>query len=140
MRNAEDIIKDLNSYSPTNDEWNDLDSLIDEATNYSGEEVVHALLSILERNPDHDGFGVFWSIVHALEEIGGYEAELINSIRRQPHEMSILMLNRMLNAGINKIDSVPIINILQEVADNAALSNDIRVQAHGFIEYQENRI
>ena len=140
MRKLEEVINDLNNYSPSQDEWNDLDELIAEASSFSGKKIINALLRILERYPTHDGYGVFWSIVHTLEAIGDYETELVSSISRKPHEMSVLMLNRMLNAGINEIDGKPIIKILQEISVNTAFSEDIREQARGFIEYQENRI
>ncbi|HEX3159728.1 MAG TPA: hypothetical protein VHQ45_14505, partial [Gemmatimonadaceae bacterium] len=35
------------------------------------------LLGILERFPDDDGSGVFWSIVHLLEATSGYEPALV---------------------------------------------------------------
>jgi len=140
MRNIEEIIKDLNNYSPVQDEWRGLDELIAEAAEYHGDKIVRALLNVLERYPTHDGYGVFWSIVHALEAMTGYEAELVNSISRQPHEMSVLMLNRLINGGISDIEGKPIINILKEVSNNEVVSKDIRNQANDFIEHQESCI
>ena len=140
MRNIEEIIKDLNNYSPVQDEWRGLDEIIAEAAEYRGDEIVRALLNVLERFPTHDGYGVFWSIVHALEAIGDYEAELVSSISMQPHEMSVLMLNRLINGGVTEIGGKPIIKILKDISNNEAFSEDIREQANGFIEYQESCI
>ena len=38
------------------------------------------LFRIFERFPDKDGFGVFWSIVHGLEAVLGYEPSLLESV------------------------------------------------------------
>jgi hypothetical protein len=64
------------------------------------------LLTVFERHPDHDGFGVFWSIVHCLEHFQGYEPALLESVRRSPCDFNLTMINRMLNAGsqISKIN------------------------------------
>ncbi len=138
--NKETVIDNLNNFSPKQDEWDELDSLIEEASEHSGDKVVKSLLSLFERFPTHDGYGVFWSIIHTLEAIGGYENELVNSIARQPHELSVLMLNRLINGGYKEIEGKPIINVLKEIANNESLSNEIREEANGFVEYQANRI
>jgi hypothetical protein len=109
MRNIEAIIKDIEEYAPVNEEWESLDELIDEACNANDRKAVKPLLGLLERNQDHDGDGVFWSIVHGLEGLGGYETELAASVLSKPHEMSVLMLNRMLNGGIQAIDGRPVL-------------------------------
>ena len=49
MRTTDKIVDDLNSYSPKQDEWGDLDVLIEEASEHSGEKIIKALLNILER-------------------------------------------------------------------------------------------
>ena len=133
MRNIENIINDLNNYAPVNDEWDSLDELIEEASEFSGEAIVKALLNVLERYPNNDGYGVFWSIVHSLEAIGGYEKELVNSISRQPHEMSILMLNRLINGNVTEIDGELIVNILLNISKNESFEKEFREQAKGFV-------
>lgn len=140
MRNIEAIIKDIEEYEPVNDEWESLDELIDEACSANDRGVVKPLLGLLERNQDHDGYGVFWSIVHGLEALGGYETELAASVLSKPHEMSVLMLNRMLNGGIQTIDGRPILEILEEIASNAKFPSSIREDANGFVAYQRENM
>ncbi len=139
MKSQEQILTELNGYYPKEDEWEDLDELIAEASYHPGKDTVKALLQVFERFPEHDGYGVFWAIVHTLEGIGNYESELVKSILRHPHEMSVLMLNRLINGGVREIDGKPIIDILNEVAVNSSFPNEIREKANHFIEYQQSR-
>lgn len=69
----------------------------------SPERAIDALFRIYERFPESDGYGVFWSILHALEAMPGYEQRLIESVRRQPMEFNLNMVNRLLNANITHI-------------------------------------
>jgi len=140
MRSADQVVEDLERYTPNADDWRGLDGIIDDACQFSGFSIVRALLGVLERNPDHDGNGVFWSVIHALEAIGGYETELVKSISRQPHELSVLMLNRLINSGAHDIDGTPIISILESIVSNESFSDDIRDEANDFVKYQQNRI
>ncbi|WP_447895382.1 hypothetical protein [Vreelandella sp. GE22] len=140
MRNIEAIIKDIEEYAPVNDEWESLDELIDEACNANDRRVFKPLLGLFERNQDHDGYGVFWSIVHGLEGLGGYETELAASVLSKPHEMSVLMLNRMLNGGIQAIDGRPVLEILKEIATNTAFPNSLREDAKRFVAYQQENM
>ena len=139
MKIEEEIIDELNKFDPAQCDWKDLDVLIEKASEHSGEDIVKALLNLFERFPEHDGYGVFWSIIHTLETIGCYETELVNSIQRQPHEMSVLMLNRLLNDGDNEINGRKIVEILQDIAANNSFSHEIRKQAKNLIEDQQNR-
>ncbi|WP_461537009.1 hypothetical protein [Spongorhabdus nitratireducens] len=140
MRSIEEVIEDVDGYLPVHDDWEPLDELIDEACNASDQRIVKPFLGLLERNQDHDGYGVFWSIVHALESLGGYETELAASALRKPHELSVLMLNRLLNSGIQTIDGRPILEILLEIANNPAFPKSIQEEASEFVAYQREKI
>ncbi len=140
MKSIEEIIKALKSYTPINDNWEDLDILIDKACSTKDTNIIKPLLSLFERYPEHDGYGAFWSIVHGLEGIGNYEVQLANSVLSKPHEMSIMMLNRMINGGINNIEGKPILEILNEVVENELFSNSVREQASHFIEHQQKNM
>jgi len=133
MRSIEAVLNDIDEFTPINDEWEDLDELIDEACSLSDHRVIKCLLRVLERNPEHDGNGVFWSIVHSLEGIGNYEKELELSVLNKPHEMSVLMLNRMLNGGIYKIDGRSIIDILEEISVNNSFAKVIKEDAERYL-------
>ena len=95
-----------------------------------------ALLGIFERFPEEDGFGIFWGIVHLLEACKGYEASLINSVRRMPVEFNILMINRLLNAGVQEIDGVSLMATLKSVVSNPSAIDSSKNTALRFIDYQ----
>jgi len=111
--------------------------LIEETVSYPGKNITESLLGVFERFPDEDGFDVFWSILHALESREGYEKSLVVSVKRNPHEMSVLMLNRILNADVFKIGNESIIDILSMISKSSVVSNEIKEQAIEFIEYQK---
>lgn len=80
-----------------------------------GPREIQALFGVFERFPEHDGFGVFWGILHALETCQGYESELVASVQRQPCEFNVLMINRLLNAGVVVINGHQLVGVLKQV-------------------------
>lgn len=98
------------------------------------------LLSVFERFPNHDGFGVFWGIVHCLEYFQGYEPALLDSVRRTPGDLNLTMLNRMLNGGIDKVGNESLVELLQAVAASENASQKARETARGFIAYQSAKL
>jgi len=88
-----------------------------------------ALFGIFERFPWSDGFESFWGVLHALERMPGYESFLVVSVRRSPGEFNLLMLRRMLNAGIQSAAGVNILALLREIADAAEYSDQARAEA-----------
>ena len=140
MRDIEAVIDGIRDFIPIDDEWEALDELRVEACESKDHRVIKPLLELLENNPTHDGYGVFWSIIHGLEGIGGYEKELAYSVLSKPHEMSVIMLNRMLNGGIHTIDGRPIMEILKEIASNTDISSSIGDKANRFLAYQQENM
>jgi hypothetical protein len=94
------------------------------------------LLSVFERFPGHDGFGVFWGIVHCLEHFQGYEAALLESVRRAPGDFNLTMVNRMLNGGITHVENDSLIEVLETVAASENASREVRDTARDFFAYQ----
>lgn len=99
----------------------------------------NALLNVFERFPDHDGYGIFWSIVHLLEGCTGYEPMLIESVKRKPVTFNVLMINRMLNGGVNDVAGESLMALLATVASNSAAPDAIRGEAQHFLGYQAAR-
>jgi hypothetical protein len=93
-----------------------------------------ALLALFERFPDEDGFGVFWSILHALEAADDYEHELVASVRRAPNLFNTLMVNRIVNAGGLVVATVPAEQLFNEVLHNAAANPVVIKQVQGFLQ------
>ena len=98
---------------------------------------IDALLNVFERFPDHDSYGVFWSVLHFLETMPGrYESKLVESVRRQPMEFSLSMVNGLINGGVNKVNGERLIDLLKEVANNTAYSESAREQAQRLYDFQ----
>ncbi len=99
---------------------------------------IDALLRVLERFPTKDGYGIFWSIVHGVETLANYEEKLIESVRRQPSEFSLLMINRMLNARMAEVKGINLVSVLKDVATDERQPEEIRAEARGFVEWHES--
>ncbi|WP_284620792.1 hypothetical protein [Aquabacterium humicola] len=95
-----------------------------------------ALLQVFERFPEEDGFGVFWSILHALESADNYEHELVASVRRAPNLFNTLMINRIVNAGINVLAGVSAERLVNEVLSNGVATPGVIKQVQGFLHRQ----
>lgn len=95
------------------------------------------LLGIFERFPDDDGF-IFWSIVHMLEDMTGYEPALVESVLRKPVEFNIVMINRLINGGTPVVEGRSLVSLLRSVAASDAASASVRELAAKFVEYQES--
>ncbi|MGJ7565618.1 hypothetical protein ACSFBM_17330 [Variovorax sp. GB1R11] len=121
-RKITSIARDIAKFAPTEDgDWRRLDALLVELWQVDGaERAIPEMLSVFERYPEEDGHGVMWSIVHGLEGLPNYEPALLGSLRRQPSDLGIVMVSRMLNAGITEIDGVSLLLTLEEIATTAS--------------------
>ena len=104
-----------------------------------GEPEFVQLLSIFERFPNADGYESFWSIVHTLEAFPGYEPNLIKSIERTPAELSLTMVNRLLNAGVSEVSGLSLIALLEAVASSSKVDRPVAKAAQGCLSYQAQR-
>ena len=76
--------------------------------------------------------------MHGLESLHGYEERLVESVRRQPSEFRLLMVDRMLNCGTARVGGVDLLSILKEVAVAEGQSEEVRSEARGFVEWQRS--
>lgn len=111
------IASDIAKFTPTEDgNWRRLDDLLDELWQAGGpEQAIPEILSVFERYPEEDGCGVMWSLVHGLEKLPDYEPALLASLTRQPSELGIVMVGRMLNSGTTEIGDISLLLTLQEI-------------------------
>lgn len=100
---------------------------------------LQSLLGVFERFPDKDGYGVFWGTLHGIESIVGYEHALIESVKRQPSEFSLLMINRLLNAGRLNVSDADLMSLLEEIANGTNNAESIREDAKKYLAYQRGR-
>jgi hypothetical protein len=133
-RAASDIVEDIRCFEPTGGNWLALDRLLGELFQAgAGPLGIDAMLGVFERFPADDGAGVFWGIVHGLESLPGYEGEVIKSVCRAPSEFSVLMIGRLLNAGVEEVGDVRLVPLLREVAGRQDAAPEARRVAQEFL-------
>jgi hypothetical protein len=129
MRTSRNIIKDIEQFEPQDGNWLQLDRLLNELWETGEQENFTAdLLRVFEKFPEEDGAGVFWSIVHGLENFRTYENELIESLNRQPSEMGLLMLRRIKNSGARTVGGMDISKIMRDLLSNGQLTQTLKEQ------------
>lgn len=114
------IIKDLEDFDPIESDWERADALIEELMASPAPATgAAALLGVFERWPGAltggVGGGCLFSAIHALESLPGYEPHLLQSLRRKPSVLSVMLANRMLNAGEMSIGDVHLVPLLREL-------------------------
>jgi len=124
MRDAVTILAAIATFHPArsrrearDEAWVDLHDLVQElaAAPTSGVDAARVLLGVFERFPRHDGYEVFWTLLHHVETLPGYEPTLIASVRRVPNEMGLTMVRRLLNGGVSTVDGVDLEVLLREL-------------------------
>lgn len=96
-RPADEILQDIESFRPVEDEWLPLEELLAELWDAGvPPHALRTLFGVFERFPDDHGEGVCWSIVHGIEGLNiDYEQPLRESLARQRSEMGAIMLQRL---------------------------------------------
>jgi hypothetical protein len=125
----------LDAFRPnaSDDNWRELDALVQAVPRELAS--VPVLLRVFERFPRHDGHGVMWGILHALETIAGYETLLVAHVSRAPTEMGITMLHRLVNRGITHVgvhELAPLIVMLSPKAPIVDLQIPPELRDHRF--------
>lgn len=98
---------------------------------------VPAMLRLIERSADAE-FGSPGPLVHALEAIPGYEDLLVDSLRRQPQDLTVWMANRILNSELVPDARAKWLAILTEVLRHPNASERTKKTAAEFLEYQSS--
>lgn len=93
-----------------------------------------------ERFPEEDGFETFWSILHGIERLPGYETLVVGSVERRVSQFPVLMINRVINGGITTVEGMDLISLLEAVAESPSVLPSVREDALGFLEYQRAKI
>lgn len=134
-RSIAEMIAAIRSFEPRDGSWLALDILVGELFQAgAARQGIDALFAVLERHPTEDGAGVLWSIVHGLESLPDYEPALVESVRRAPAELSLVMIGRMLNAGVTEAGGIQLTSLLGEVAGNEEVAPEIRRAARKTLE------
>jgi hypothetical protein len=99
------------------------------------ESAVPEMFRLMERMPDAE-LGSPGPLVHTLEAISGYEAHLVESVRKQPSLLSVWMVNRILNSPISEDRRQFWMTLLQEPADRPDAPEPVRKDARDFLTRQ----
>ena len=139
-RSTAEIIADIERFEPADGEWLPLDDLLGELFETRGaQDAIPVLVRVFERYLDDDGAGVFWSIVHGLEKLPGYEQTVVEAIGRAPTEFTLMMVKRVLNGGIKQVGEVTLLPLLRQIASKGEVPEGIRKKAEHFVQYQQSR-
>jgi hypothetical protein len=135
-------IADLSSFEAS--EWEGeneerLRRIIDSVDLKSNREaLIPVLFRLVERNAEAL-LGSPGPIVHSLEAVGGYEAELRESLHRRPTPLTVWMVNRLLNSDLPTDERRWWLGDLRRVLEHATATAAAKEDAAHFIEYQARR-
>ena len=101
-------------------------------------ELFSAVFQFMERL-DSCELGTPGPLVHALEAIGGYNTELVASLMRKPTPLTVLMLNRILNAPSSTESRSKYLKLLARSATHPAASPEAKSEAARLLAYQHGR-
>ena len=136
----EEIISELKEIRIENSEdFNNLDrvdELCDGLTKLpNGALACQTLVELIERHPNIE-FGMPGTPVHVLESFDGhYETYLYDSLKRRPTELTVWMLNRIINSKTgNERDEL--LELLKMSMTNENADEQTRETAKDFLEFQ----
>jgi hypothetical protein len=100
------------------------------------ERAIPALFAVMERMPDTE-MGTPGPLVHTLEQMRGhYEHELAQSVKRQPANLSVWMVNRILNGTRDSRQRQIYLDLLRIAAEHPSAPESVRDEAEHFIQHQ----
>jgi len=104
------------------------------------ERVVPAMFALMERFPDAY-LGTPGPLVHSIESLGveRYESQLVESVRRQPSELSVWMVNRIINTNLPPQHRHELLDLMRSVPEHPKVTPRVSELARGFLEHQAKR-
>lgn len=98
---------------------------------------VPAMLALIERFPDAE-LGSPGPLVHELELIPGYESFLRDSVLRQPADLNVWMVNRILNSQLSQDVRLGWLSLMNEVLKHSRASKEVKETVANFLEHQNS--
>lgn len=86
---------------------------------------------------DESDLGSPGPLVHTLEACAGYEPFLVESLRRKPTQLSVWMVNRILNA--DPPDAKDWLALLASANEHPNASEETKAEALSFLNYQNRQ-
>ena len=114
-----------------------LDNILDDLfKNENANQVIPTLFELIEKYPEAD-LGAPGPIVHTLENFDGqYEDHLFSSLNKKPAPLTVLMLNRIINALIDPIVKSKCIDLMHQVSISENANKMAKKDAKMFYDYQ----
>jgi hypothetical protein len=137
LKDIKAIIAELDAFQPEDDNDLRLYALLEGLQDLpEHRSAMDAMFALMERFPDAN-LGSPGPLVHELEAMGGFEALLRASSKRMPSDLTVWMVNRMLNvddAGGPWREAW--LSDLREVAARSDVPKSVRASAVNFVRHQ----
>ena len=132
------VLEALDAFTPRGDEDADVDRLseiVDDLSQLADRSLaIPAIFALLERCEAAD-LGSPGPLVHTLEAMEGYAAELRVSLERRPTPLTLWMVNRILNGRPGR-ERAGWLVALESAASHPRASSASRQEALGFLRHQ----
>ena len=102
--------------------------------------VIPAIFSLIERFPEAY-LGTPGPLVHSIESLGidRYESLLVESVRRQPAELNVWMVNRILNTALPAQHRQVLLDLMRSVLVHPKCPPRIVKLTERFLDHQSKR-
>lgn len=130
-RPTEAIIEDLKHFTPSKNDFNatgrdTLRNLCNELlSSPQPSQAITTLFELVEKFPEED-FGTPGIIVHTVEDIGGYEKLLHESLLRQPTTVTVHLLGRLANSCTDLKQKAHYRQILQSTTNHPKIADEAK--------------
>lgn len=137
----DDIIGDLDAFEPGDDAIDNeerLQLIVDRWQEMPDkEQAAEAMLRVFERYPENTTLGEPGPLVHAIEELPGYEQLLAASLERMPSYYGVWMINRILSLDLPPDVRGPYLQLLTQLAESESAAPAVRATAGEFLGFQQ---
>ena len=139
--NIDDLIAQLAAFEPTDDAIDNEEKLqifVDRWEEAEDKEkALPDMFGVFERNPETTALGEPGPLVHAIEQVPGYEQALAASLDQMPSYYGVWMVNRILEIDLPADTRAAYLGILRKIADTETAPWSVRGTAKEFLGFQE---
>lgn len=133
VRSLPTLLHSLDSFQP-HDSWIQLEDLLAEVWELGPPaDALVPLFRFLERFPEDESGSVLMGLLHGIETFPEYETELLDSLRRQPTEITLLLMRRIANTGQKTIAQHPVASLYRTVHVHPTTPLSVKEMAQDFI-------
>lgn len=134
-----DKIAAIESFVPTDDDTDNVYYLYQIFEGFRSlshrERAIPAMFSLIERFPEAD-LGSPGPLVHELEDIPEYQPLLRESLHRQPTDLTVWMVNRILNSQLDPAQREIWLNELRAALTHPLSPTSTKESAYDFLQHQ----